>query len=343
MKPINYEDIQKTCDQELANATDLADINDLTKKFLGKKGVIAELFIRIKETPTSEKKADSLQLQALRQDIEAKLARLKEKFSVSQSSDSFFDPTLPGTKIEVGHLHPLTLVQRDLEKIFSSMGFMILGGPELESDYYNFEALNIPKTHPARDMQDTFFIDKKNENNEYDLVMRTQTSPMQIRAMEKYGAPLRAVVIGRTFRNEATDASHEHSFHQIEGLMIGENISLANLKAVLKEMLSSIYQQEIEVRIRPGYFPFVEPGLEIDMSCTFCQGAGCSICKKTGWVEMLGAGLVHPNVLRAGGVDPKKYSGFAFGIGIERLTMLKYGINDIRLFNSGDLHFLKQF
>jgi len=257
--------------------------------------------------------------------------------------NNFFDPTIPGEKITGGSLHPLTLVQRDLEKIFSSMGFMILDGPELESDYYNFEALNIPKTHPARDMQDTFFIDKKNKDNEYDLVMRTQTSPMQIRAMEEYGAPLRAVVIGKTFRNEATDVSHEHSFHQIEGLMIGENISLANLKAVLKEMLSSIYQQEIDVRIRPGYFPFVEPGLEVDMSCTFCKGTGCSICKKTGWVEMLGAGLVHPNVLRAGGIDSKKYSGFAFGTGIERLAMLKYGINDIRLFHGGDLHFLKQF
>jgi len=254
-----------------------------------------------------------------------------------------FDPTLPGEKINSGHLHPLTLVRRDLEKVFSSMGFMVLEGPELESDYYNFEALNIPSTHPARDMQDTFFIDKKNKNEEFDLVMRTQTSPMQVRAMKEHGAPLRAVVVGRTYRNEATDASHEHSFHQIEGLMIDEEISLANLKAVLQEMLSGIYQQEIKVRIRPGYFPFVEPGLEVDMSCTFCKGKGCSICKKTGWVEMLGAGLVHPNVLKAGGIDPKKYQGFAFGMGIERMAMLKYGINDIRLFHSGDLHFLKQF
>jgi phenylalanyl-tRNA synthetase alpha chain len=262
--------------------------------------------------------------------MEAKMTKL--------NNNIIFDPTLPGEKIESGHLHPLTLVMRDLEKVFKSMGFMILEGPELESDYYNFEALNIPKTHPARDMQDTFYID-----GHPDLVMRTQTSNMQVRAMEKYGAPLRCAVIGATYRNEATDMSHEHSFHQIEGLMVDEKISLANLKAVLEEMLSGIYQQDVRVRIRPGYFPFVEPGLEVDMSCTFCKGKGCSVCKKTGWVEMLGAGLVHPNVLKHGGIDPKKYQGFAFGTGIERLTMLKYGINDIRLFHSGDLHFLKQF
>ncbi|MFH1326251.1 MAG: phenylalanine--tRNA ligase subunit alpha [Candidatus Falkowbacteria bacterium] len=267
----------------------------------------------------------------------------------SQQQNNFFDVTLPGEKIVSGHLHPLTLVQRDLEKIFKSMGFMILEGPELESDYYNFEALNIPKTHPARDMQDTFYVKSQIDTNQKqistntNLVMRTHTSNVQVRAMEKYGAPMRAVALGRIFRNEATDASHEHTFHQIEGIMIDENISLANLAAVLKEMFVGLYQQEVNIRMRPGYFPFVEPGLEIEMSCVFCQGKGCSVCKKTGWVEMLGAGLVHPNVLRAGKIDPDKYQGFAFGTGIERLAMLKYGIDDIRLFNSGDLHFLTQF
>ncbi len=269
----------------------------------------------------------------------------KERGSIKSKQfngvNNFFDVTLPGEKIMSGHLHPLTLVQRDLEKIFKSMGFMILEGPELESDYYNFEALNIPKTHPARDMQDTFYIEDKGK--ELDMVMRTHTSNVQVRAMEKYGAPMRAVALGRIFRNEATDASHEHTFHQIEGIMIDENISLANLAAVLKEMFTGLYQQEVNIRMRPGYFPFVEPGLEVEMSCVFCQGKGCSVCKKTGWVEMLGAGLVHPNVLKHGGIDPKKYQGFAFGTGIERLAMLKYGINDIRLFNSGDLRFLKQF
>ena len=259
------------------------------------------------------------------------------------NNTEFFDPTLPGEKITGGNLHPLTLVMRDLEKVFSSMGFMVLEGPELESDYYNFEALNIPSTHPARDMQDTFFIDKKNKDKEFDLVMRTQTSPMQIRAMEKYGAPLRCAVMGRTYRNEATDASHEHTFYQIEGIMVDEKISLANLTAVLKEMFSGLFEQEVNIRMRPGYFPFVEPGLETEMSCVFCSGNGCQVCKKTGWLEMGGSGLVHPNVLKAGGIDPKKYQGFAFGFGIERMAMLKYKINDIRLLNSGDLHFLKQF
>ena len=218
------------------------------------------------------------------------------------------------------------------------MGFMILEGPELESDYYNFEALNIPKTHPARDMQDTFYIE-----GHADLVMRTQTSNMQVRAMEKYGAPLRCAVIGATYRHEATDMSHEHSFCQIENLVVDKGISLANLVGILKTMFSGLYRQEVNVRLRPGYFPFVEPGLEAEMSCIFCGGKGCSVCKKTGWLEMGGAGLVHPNVLKYGGVDPKKYQGLAFGFGIERMAMLKYGINDIRLFRGGDLHFLTQF
>jgi phenylalanyl-tRNA synthetase alpha chain len=249
-----------------------------------------------------------------------------------------FDVTLPGIKITGGHLHPLTLVQRDLEKIFTSMGFLILEGPELESDYYNFEALNIPATHPARDMQDTFYIEGKK-----DLVMRTHTSNVQVRAMQKYGAPLRCVVPGRVFRCEATDAVHEHTFDQMEGLMIGENISFANLIAAMKELLNGIFDREIETRIRPGYFPFVEPGIELDIKCTICGGKKCPACKHSGWLELLPAGLVHPNVLKCGRIDPKKYTGFAFGLGLTRLAMMKYGINDIRLFESGDLHFLKQF
>jgi len=261
----------------------------------------------------------------------------------NKQQQNFVDTTLPGEKIVSGHLHPLTLVQRDLEKIFSSMGFMILDGPELESDYYNFEALNIPKTHPARDMQDTFYIDHKNKDGEHDMVMRTHTSNVQVRAMEKYGAPLRCVVPGRAFRSEATDACHEHTFNQMEGLMIDKNISLANMIAVMQELLSGVFRREVKVRIRPGFFPFVEPGVELDINCAICGGKGCSSCKHSGWLEILPAGLVHPNVLRAGGIDPKKYQGFAFGLGLSRLVMMKYGIDDIRLLQSGDLHFLKQF
>jgi phenylalanyl-tRNA synthetase alpha chain len=218
------------------------------------------------------------------------------------------------------------------------MGFMVLDGPELESDYYNFEALNIPPDHPARDIQDTFYI-----KDHPDWVMRTHTSPVQIRTMQEYGAPMRAVVIGRVYRSEATDASHEHTFNQIEGLVIDEGISLAHLKGTLLTMLRAILGQDVEIRLRPSYFPFTEPSVEIDVSCTICKGALCRACKHSGWIELLGAGMVHPNVLREGGINTKKYTGFAFGTGIERLTMLRYGIEDIRHFNESDLRFITQF
>jgi len=218
-----------------------------------------------------------------------------------------------------------------------------LDGPELESDFYNFVAVNIPPNHPARDMQDTFYIDKKNMDGEYDLVMRTHTSSVQVRAMQKYGAPLRCVVPGKCFRCEAIDACHEHTFYQMEGLMIDKNISLANLISVMKELLSGIFKKEMEIRVRPGFFAFVEPGLELDIKCTICGGKGCPSCKNSGWLELLPSGMVHPKVLEYGGIDPKKYSGFAFGLGLTRLAMMKYGIDDIRLFNGGDLRFLEQF
>ncbi|MCK5459997.1 phenylalanine--tRNA ligase subunit alpha, partial [Candidatus Parcubacteria bacterium] len=218
-------------------------------------------------------------------------------------------------------------------------------------DFFNFEALNIPKTHPARDMQDTFYIDPssvktscgKSNKKKYDLVMRTHTSPVQIRAMQKFGSQLRCIAPGRVFRCEAIDACHEHTFDQMEGLMIGENISISNLISVMKELLNKIFKKEVETRVRPGYFPFVEPGIELDIKCLICEGKGCPSCKNGGWLELLPAGMVHPNVLKAGGIDFKKYSGFAFGLGLTRLAMMKYGISDIRLFNSGDLRFLKQF
>jgi len=324
--------------RQLEEVADISLLQELEKKYLGRKGELTLLLKEIGNLPATERKETGKLANEIRAEIKQKLIEIKSAFAKAPADKQFFDATLPGKKIEAGHLHPLTLVQRELEKIFSSMGFMILEGPELESDYYNFEALNIPKTHPARDMQDTFYIE-----GHADLVMRTQTSNMQVRAMEKYGAPLRCAVIGATYRHEATDMSHEHSFCQIENLVVDKGISLANLVGILKTMFSGLYRQEVNVRLRPGYFPFVEPGLEAEMSCIFCGGKGCSVCKKTGWLEMGGAGLVHPNVLKYGGVDPKKYQGLAFGFGIERMAMLKYGINDIRLFRGGDLHFLTQF
>ncbi len=318
------------------------DINNLETKYLGRKGELTKILRNLKNLGEEQKRQMGKLANQIKGEIKNQIEEKREEI-IGRFSSKDIDVSLPGPKTEIGHLNPLTIVQNELEELFISMGFMILDGPELESDYYCFEALNIPKNHPARDMQDTFYIDKKNEEGEYDLVMRTHTSPVQVRAMQKYGAPFRGVVPGRAFRNEAVDACHEHSFFQIECLFIDENISVANLKAVVGEMLSKIFEKDVTIRIRPGFFPFVEPGLEVDMSCTICGGKGCSSCKNTGWLEMGGAGMVHPNVLRAGNIDPDKYSGFAFGFGWDRLAMMKFGIADIRLFQSNNLKFLSQF
>jgi len=237
-----------------------------------------------------------------------------------------------------GHLHPMTQMINEINAIFYDMGFEFADGPEMESEHYNFDALNIPKDHPARGMQDTFWV-KDKENT----VMRTHTSNVQIRYMENNKPPIRIISPGKVFRNEATDATHEAQFHQIEGLMIDETSTLGTLKGVLKTFLEKFFDKDVEIRLRPSYFPFVEPGIEVDMSCFKCDGKGCSVCKNSGWIEVLGAGMVHPNVLKAGGIDPQKYQGFAFGVGIDRLGMLKYGIDDVRLFYQGDLRFVQQF
>lgn len=302
----------------------------LEEVYLSRRGKLAEISSGMKEVPADERKEVGRLFQEVRAYVTGEIERLRARYGGESAQD--FDVTLPGTPIERGTLHPITQALDKLEDIFRSMGFMVADGPELESEWYNFDALNIPATHPARDMQDTFFIEGSKKGA--GMVMRTHTSPVQVRAMHQYGAPLRVVSLGKVFRNEATDATHDHTFHQIEGLVIDENISVAHLVATLKEMMSRYYGTEMNIRLRPGYFPFVEPGFEIDIATTM---------KKGGWMEMLGAGLVHPNVLRAGGIDPKKYSGFAFGTGVERLVMLERGIPDVRLFQSGDLHFLKQF
>lgn len=335
--------IKKEILDQLTSVKNGEVLRDLEIKYLGRKGELTNILRGVSELSQEEKKTIGKLANDIKIEIQDKFKKIKNTLENNQKEKSFVDVSLPGKEIKRGHLHPITLVQNELEDLFSSMGFAILDGPELESDHYCFESLNIPKYHPARDMQDTFYIDQKNKKGEYDLVMRTHTSPVQVRAMQKYGAPFRGVALGRVFRSEDIDASHEHTFYQIEGLMIDENISIANLTSVLREMLSGIFKKEVNVRVRPGYFPFVEPGLEIDMECIICSGKGCPSCKHSGWLEMIGAGMVHPNVLRAGGIDPEKYSGFAFGVGIDRLVMMKYGIDDIRLFQSGDIKFLEQF
>ena len=326
----------------LAKVKEEKVLKDLEIKYLGRKGELTKILRSLKDLSEKEKKEIGQLANEIKKEIEDKFSEAKIVIS-GKSGQERVDITLPGEKIERGHLNPITIVQNELEDLFTSMGFMVLDGPELESDFYNFEAVNIPKNHPARDMQDTFYIDKKNMDGEYDLVMRTHTSSVQVRAMQKYGAPLRCVVPGKCFRCEAIDACHEHTFYQMEGLMIDKNISLANLISVMKELLSGIFKKEMEIRVRPGFFAFVEPGLELDIKCTICGGKGCPSCKNSGWLELLPSGMVHPKVLEYGGIDPKKYSGFAFGLGLTRLAMMKYGIDDIRLFNSGDLRFLEQF
>lgn len=325
----------------------LDDLKDLEIKYLGRRGQLTVFLKSIARLTDEEKKVVGKSANLIKKEIEEALRIKKFEIKAEKFKDitrnEWIDLTLPGERFSLGHLNPLSQMQNKITDIFVSMGFMVLDGPELESDYYNFEALNIPKFHPARDMQDTFYIDQKNKEGEYDLLMRTQTSSVQVRIMEKYGAPLKVMIPGKVFRNEATDASHENTFCHIEGLMIDKDINLSHLKGVIHECLGHIFGTKINLRFRPGYFPFTEPSLELDLGCLICGGKGCRVCKHSGWLEFMGAGMIHPNVLRYGGVDSKVFQGFAFGFGLDRIVMLKDQINDIRLFRSGDLRFLKQF
>ncbi len=350
-----HDQLQKLKDralQAIASAENLSALQQIEVKFLGRKGELTEILKSLKDLPLEEKRTVGQLTNQTKIEIEN---RLKQKQAVLETrelekklSQELFDVTTPGQifknqNCESGHLHPLSKVQKEVENIFSAMGFSVMDGPEVESEYYNFEGLNIPADHPARDMQDTFFLQDKAAEKHGRLVLRTHTSPVQVRTMEKYGAPLRIIVPGRVFRYEATDASHDSTFYQVEGLMIDKNISLADLKGVMGEFLTRLFKKEVKVRFRPGYFPFVEPGLELDFSCLICNEKGCSVCKRTGWVEFMGSGMVHPNVLKAGGIDPKIYQGWAFGFGLTRLVMMRYSIDDIRLLTSGDLRFIRQF
>ena len=334
---------------KLAEVKQLEAWRELEIKYLGRKGELTKILRSVADLSAEEKKTLGRLANEIKIELFNKFAEAKAGLEKNLSGTAV-DATLPGLEIKTGHLHPITIIQNEIEDLFTSLGFMVLDGPELESDYYNFTALNIPPFHPARDMQDTFYIERENPLNpplqggqKYDLLMRTQTSPMQIRAMQKYGAPLKCIVPGRCFRSEATDVRHEHTFYQLEGLMVGENINFSHLKAILEVLGKKLFGPETALRMRPKFYPFVEPGSNGEYSCFLCHGQGCRLCKNTGWLEIVGCGMVHPSVLKAGGIDPKKYQGFAFGYGLDRLVMLKYGINDIRLFHSGDLKFLKQF
>lgn len=333
------QQIKEAALSEIGRIRDAGQLQNLEIKYLGRKSELSQILRTVGQLPEAERgRAGSLANQ-VKQEITTALGRAKHNLgAVSGASDKeWIDVTASKPRRGLGHLHPISQVQYELEDLFSSMGFMVLDGPELESDYYNFEALNIPSWHPARDMQDTFYAEGKN------LLMRTHTSSVQVRTMEKYGAPISAIAPGRCFRNEATDARHEHTLYQLEGFMVDKNISFSNLKAILEIVAKKLYGEETKLRLRPKFYPFVEPGVNGEVSCFICKGQGCRLCKKTGWLEIFGAGMIHPNVLRAGGIDPAKWSGFAFGFGLMRLAMLKYGIDDVRLFCGGDLRFLNQF
>ena len=340
------ETVQATQLEALAAITaarDDAALEALRIEYLGKKGRFRAFFQEMGKLGADEKAAAGQVINSARQAVEDALNARKDALKADAFADldqkEWLDVTAPGIRDKApgrGRLHPLTQIQQEIEAIFRSMGFTVFDGPQVEDDFHNFSALNIPADHPARDMQDTFWLTNGR-------LLRTHTSSVQIRAMHQHKPPLRGISPGRVFRYEATDASHENTFYQVEGLMVDKNISVANLIYVMKVLLREIFQKDVQVRLRPGFFPFVEPGFELDISCLICGGGGCPVCKYEGWVELLPCGAVHPNVLRFCNIDPAVYTGFAFGLGLNRLVMMRYGIDDIRHFQSGNLEFLEQF
>ena len=307
---------------------------------LGRKAPLAQAGKEMGKLASEDRARIGKLLNSARQNIEQSLEARKQAFAEialkARLDAEWRDLTLPAPGPRRGHLHPITRIQRELEELFGSLGFAVLDGPEVEDEYHNFDALNIPPDHPARDMQDTFWLEGGN-------LLRTHTSPVQVRGMERLGPPLRMIAPGRVFRNESVDASHEHTFYQLEGMMIDRDVSVAHLLYFMKTLLTAIFHRDVTVRLRPGYFPFVEPGFELDIQCLICGGPGCPVCKQSGWVELLPCGLVNPKVLSMSGIDPEIWGGFAFGLGLTRLAMMRYGIDDIRHLNGGDLRFLEQF
>ncbi|WP_322176047.1 phenylalanine--tRNA ligase subunit alpha [Acutalibacter caecimuris] len=332
--------LRESFEQELAKAASSEAVEKLRVAYLGKKGSVTELLKGLKSVSADQKKELGQHINQLKKQVEERLAQQVEAIRAAEEQRELaaaeqYDVTLPVQPLG-GSYHPITVVQRQLEEIFTSMGFMVEDYKEIVTDYECFEAVNIPKNHPARDMQDTYYL----ENGQ---LLKTHTSAAQNFILRKYGAPVRAIFPGRCFRNEALDASHENTFFQMEGIMVDKNISISNLIYFMKTMLSEVFERDVKVRLRPGFFPFVEPGFELDINCLICGGEGCSTCHHTGWVELCPCGMIHPNVLQMGGVDPETYTGFAFGLGLTRLVMMKYGVRDIRDLNSGNLKALAQF
>jgi len=334
------EKIRAEFDAGVGSVPDEEALSALRTHFLGRKAGLLTLALKgLKDLPASERPAAGQRANELRAEIEARLAEAAEKLSTGaprSAAGPALDPTLPGLAPRAGAPHPVTSVGREIEQVFLAMGYTIEEGPLVEGDWFNFEALNIPPDHPARDLQDTFYVEGGG-------LLRTHTSPIQIRTMQRTKPPLKMIAVGKVFRRDAFDASHSPMFHQVEGLVVGEGISMADLKGTVREFMWRFFLKDLRVRLRPGYFPFVEPGAEFDVSCMICGGGGCRTCKRTGWIEMGGAGMVHPNVFRAVGYDPERYTGFAFGLGVDRIAMIRYDIDDIRLLFESDLRFLGQF
>ncbi len=336
------EDIKKIALEEIQATSDLADLNLLRQKYVSKKGVVTLLMAKMKDLSPEQRPAYGQQVNVLKDTIEEALKTQENQLQEKKLEDSLMqgdiDVSLPGSQLPIGTLHPLTLVQTEIEQFFIGLGYQVVEGPEVELDYYNFERANIPKDHPARDMQDTFYI-----NTEW--LLRTHTTAIQTRTLEAYEGqvPIQVICPGKVYRKDDDDATHSHQFTQIEGLVVKENVSIVDLKQTLENLAKAMFGSARTIRFRPSYFQFTEPSVEVDVSCHVCGGKGCSTCKDTGWIEILGAGMVHPQVLKMAGFDPEKVSGFAFGLGVERVALLKYGIDDIRQFYLNDLRFLANF
>jgi len=331
--------IKHLAEEEINKAHTLQSVQELKVKYLGKKGILTGKVKSLRTIPADERPEYGRILNEIKVYIETLLGTHENQLKAVEIkrilNTQGIDITIPGSKIPIGRLHPTTSVLNEIIDIFTSLGFQVEEGPEVETDFYNFEALNIPRDHPARDMQDTFYISD-------DVVLRTHTSPVQARIMEKNSPPLRVIAPGKVYRCDS-DVCHTPMFQQLEGFMVDDYISMTDLKGVLEVFLHEVFGPRTSIRFRPSFFPFTEPSAEIDISCVICNGSGCNVCKKTGWVEILGAGMINPRVFEIAGYDPERYTGFAFGMGIERITMLKYGINDIRLFLENDKRFLEQF
>ncbi len=340
--------IRDTAHRAIREASNREALEKIRIEFLGRKGALPLLLRTMKDLPDDERRHVGAEANRLREDLERTFALRHNELKTTEHehilTNEWLDVTRPGTRREKGHLHPVTTMLAEIERIFHSMGFETADGPEVETDFYNFEALNMPVGHPARDMWDTFWLKPiPDKTGVKPLLLRTHTSPVQIRYMQKHNPPIRIIVPGRVYRYEPTDASHEIQFHQIEGLMVDANISVANFKAIMEMFFSRFYGKKVTIQLRPSYFPFTEPSFEIFISCVICGGTGCSVCKRTGWLELGGAGMVHPSVFKAVGYNPREVRGFAFGLGFSRMIMMKHKIPDVRLFNAGDVRFLKQF